>query len=208
MSTKVVDFTTIIPRMRDQINEYISKKAAQGQILTEREAILAWLDRYYDSWLTDQLGLPTQEPAPVSENPGEGFKKRKNRRIPIEISAYYRVLWSPPKTGEKTGEKANENKPADLGDVKNISAGGLYIVTGRSYDISTLMEVEFELPSLPESITAFSMVVWREERPGGRFGHGLHFSHIETGSLDMVNEAIIERLLDAPVVSLNSDDGV
>jgi len=50
-----VDFSVIIPKMREAVKEYVSRKAAQGQILTERDAIVTWLDRYYDSWLETQL---------------------------------------------------------------------------------------------------------------------------------------------------------
>lgn len=202
MSQKAVDFTEIIPAMREEITKYIKTKVDQGQIITEREAILAWLDRYYDDWLAVRMGDEKPSHASVSDSDEDVASRRKSKRIPIELSAFYRVLWTPPIPSEEEGEELTdrENEPSKEAEVQNISAGGLYIVTGRDYPISTLMEVEFELPTVPESITAFAMVCWKEERGPDRFGHGLHFSHIETMNVGMINEAIIERLLDAPVV--------
>jgi len=187
-----MDFSVIIPRLREAIEEYIVKKAAQGKPLTEREATLKWLDRYYDSWMEQQMGMASDAPARPQD-------RRNNPRLPIEISAYYRVLWTP------QGEAMPDNAPAETAEVKNISSGGLYIVAGRLYPISTLMEIQFELPTIPDSISAFAMVVWREEHSLGRFGHGLHFSHIEVEHVDALHEAIMERLLNAPVVVLDRE---
>lgn len=185
-----MDFSVIIPKMREAIEDYVAKKAAQGKILTEREAVIKWLDRYYESWITTQMGLVSP-----SEQSG-GAERRRHARLPIEISAYYRVLWVP------QAEKPAENAPAEVAKVVNVSAGGLYIVTGRSYPLSTLVEIQFELPTIADSISAFAMVVWCKDHGHGRFGHGLQFSHIETVHVDMIQEAIMERLLGAPVISL------
>ncbi len=183
-----MDFSLIIPKMREAITDYQARKAAQGRMLSEREATVRWLDRYYDSWLAAQIGTPSADTAPG------GIDKRRAQRIPIEISAFYRVLWTP------QGESASENAITEKARIENISSGGLYIVTGRPYPISTLIEIQFELPGVPDSIVAFGMVVWRRETSVGRHGHGLHFSHIEAATSDLIQEAIMERLLDAPVV--------
>lgn len=184
-----MDFSLIIPKMREAITDYRERKAAQGRPMTVREATVRWLDRYYDSWLRSQIGAPAADHSGAT-----GSEKRRHPRIPIEISAYYRVLWTPQRdspTDDALTEKAR---------IENISAGGLYFVTGRPYPISTLVEIQFELPGVPDSIVAFAMVVWRKETSVGRFGHGLHFSHIEAEMTDLIQEAIMERLLDAPVV--------
>lgn len=190
-----MDFSEIIPKMREAIGEYMAKKSEQGKPLSERDATIKWLDRYYDEWLASQVetGQPSQVVA------GNAADKRRARRIPIEIAAYYRVLWTP-SDAEGRGEPTPAPATAEPAEVRNISAGGLFIVTGKPYPVSTLMEIQFELPGLSESISAFSMVVWRSDNGAGKFGHGLHFSHIETRDTDLINEAIMERLLDAPVV--------
>lgn len=183
----------IIPKMREAIEEYRARKADQGKPLTEREATVRWLERYYENWLDAQIGTVPLTPSVMEQN------KRRNPRLPIEISAFYRVLWTP------QGERSEETALTERAQVENISAGGLYIVTGRSYPISTLLEIQFELPTVPESIAAFAMVVWRRENSVGRFGHGLHFSHIEAAHTDLIQDAIMERLLDAPVVQVGAD---
>jgi Tfp pilus assembly protein PilZ len=188
-----MDFSVIIPRMREAIQEYMARKVAQGRPLSEREAIIRWMDRYYETWLSSQVGL-VQEAAKDS-----GPDKRRHRRTPIEVSAYYRVLWTP------QGDVPAENTLSKPAKIENISAGGLFIVTGRPYPISTLVEIQFELPGVPESISAFAMVVWRQERSGGRYGLGLHFSHIELSQADLINEMIMERLLEAPVVTVSGN---
>lgn len=182
-----MDFSVIIPRMREEITKYIDKRRAQGKELTQREGIIKWLDLYYEDWIGKQLGIE-KDSDKADEN------RRRARRIPIELSAYYRVLWSP-EVGIVESDPISES-----GEVKNISSGGLYIVTGRSYPISTLLELQFELPTIPDSISAFAMVVWSHNHGKGRHGLGLHFSHIETTDSDALNEAIMEKLLDAPVI--------
>lgn len=189
-----MDFSVIIPKMREAIHEYMNRKSEQGKPMTEREATVKWLDRYYDAWLQERVG---DTPAITVEGAPE--EKRKAARIPIEISAYYRVLWTP---NREVSPKPSDMEPAEKARVENISASGLYIVTGKSYPISTLMEIQFELLGITESISAFSMVVWRSDQGNGRYGHGLHFSHIETHNADLLNVTIMERLLDAPVVSV------
>lgn len=192
-----MDFSLIIPKMREAIAEYRTRKAAQGKHLTDREATVRWLDRYYASWISAQTGtLPDETPSA----PAAGPEKRRAPRVPIEISAFYRVLWTP--QGDAPGDDALTEKAR----IENISAGGLYIVTGRPYPISTLVEIQFELPGVPDSIVAFAMVVWRRETSVGRYGHGLHFSHIEARTIDHIQEAIMERLLEAPVVPPPSAD--
>lgn len=189
-----MDFSVIIPKMRTAVQEYMTAKNAQGKALTEREATLRWLDKHYEEWLAEQIGFAEKETQlPDTRKDAE---KRKHKRVPIEISAYYRVLWTP------KSDAAAATATTEVARVRNISAGGLYIVTGRAYPVSTLMEIQFELPTVMESISAFSMVVWREECGTGRFGHGLHFSHIESHDVDLINEVLMERLLDAPVVNL------
>ncbi|RMH56626.1 MAG: hypothetical protein D6679_08770 [Candidatus Hydrogenedentota bacterium] len=199
---KAMDFTVIIPKMREEIEAYRKRKNNQGKNLSLREATVLWLDRYYEKWLEKYLGLPSQDRESALESEKEeprGAERRRFRRIPIEISAFYRVLWVPE-------QPYRESAPlTETGHIKNLSAGGLYIVTGSRYPISTLLEIQFELPTIPESISAFAMVVWSEEKGNGLFGHGLHFSHIETRDVDLINEAIMERLLDAPVINLKSE---
>jgi Tfp pilus assembly protein PilZ len=187
----MMDFSVIIPRMREAIQEYMARKVAQGRPLSEREAIIRWMDRYYETWLSSQVG--------IASDPEPGPDKRRHQRSPIEVSAYYRVLWTP------QGDAPPENTLSETAKVENISAGGLFIVTGRPYPISTLVEIQFELPGVPESISAFAMIVWRQERSGGRYGLGLHFSHIETSQADLINEMIMERLLEAPVVTISGN---
>jgi len=187
-----MDFSVIIPKMREAILEYMNKKSDQGKNMSEREATVKWLDRYYDSWLQERVGDTPEITV------GGAEEKRKATRVPIEISAYYRVLWTP----NREAPKSSDMLPAEMAKVENISASGLYIVTGKSYPISTLMEIQFELLGITESISAFSMVVWRSDQGNGRYGHGLHFSHIETHNADLLNVTIMERLLDAPVVSV------
>lgn len=189
-----LDFSVVIPRMRAEIEAFIVREEARDEKLTEREAIVRWMERHYDDWFKNQLGIPAE--------PGEktGVDRRRHPRYPVELSAFYRVLWAP------TGNRFEENDPSEKGRIENISAGGLFIVTGRAYPISTLMELQFDLPSVPEPISAFAMVVWRHDRSVGRYGHGLHFSHIETTMSDRINEAIMEKILDAPVICVKDLD--
>jgi c-di-GMP-binding flagellar brake protein YcgR len=181
--------------MRAEIEAFIAAEAARGERLEERAAIVRWMDRHYDDWFKKQLGIP-------DELPGEktGIERRRHPRYPVELSAFYRVLWTP------TGDRFAENDPSETGRIENISAGGLFIVTGRPYPISTLMEIQFDLPSVPEPVAAFAMVVWRHDRSVGRYGHGLHFSHIETTMSDRINEAIMEKVLDAPVLFIKDSE--
>jgi len=189
------DFSVIVPKMRSAIEEYIAKEKSKGEVLTLRDAVVKWMGNYYEDWFQAHVGIPLLEVQKdlISESKVVRTDRRKNKRIPVEISAYYRVLWTPQ-------GKRNDKVGTILGDIKNISAGGLYIVTGRPYPISTLFEIQFELPGINNPISAFAMVVWRQERSFGRFGHGLHFSHIETQDTNYLDEAILEKLMDAPVI--------
>ena len=193
---KQLDFSIIIPKMREAVQEYLKRKISQGKTMTERDATLRWLERHYEEWLASQIGFAERETGLPDTRTAE--EKRRHARVPIEISAYYRVLWTP------KSDAVPASPLTEVARVRNMSAGGLYIVTGRAYPVSTLMEIQFELPTVTESISAFSMVVWREECGTGRYGHGLHFSHIESHDVDLINEVLMERLLDAPVVNLTT----
>jgi len=184
-----LDFSVVIPRMRIEIEAFIAAETARGEQLKERDAIIRWMDRHYEDWFKKQLGIPDDLPGETT-----GIERRRHPRYPVELSAFYRVLWTP------IGDRLAENDPSETGWIENVSAGGLFIVTGRSYPISTLMEIQFDLPAVSEPIAAFAMVVWRQARSVGRYGHGLHFSHIETMMSDRINEAIMEKVLDAPVI--------
>ncbi len=98
-------------------------------------------------------------------------ERRKFPRIEMEIIVRYKILSTP--------EKQLHAK------TKNISAGGVCLVTREKMKLETVVAMEIRFPKMKEPILITSRVIWCNEsrlgpNPAGhmRFDNGIEFTQI------------------------------
>jgi len=78
--------------------------------------------------------------------------------------------------GERDGELVTPDKVTD------ISKGGLFLMTIRSYPADTILVVELMLPEQGGTVSTVGVVRWKREISGDEpyiFGHGIHFLYMK-----------------------------
>ena len=98
-------------------------------------------------------------------------ERRKFPRIEREIIVRYKILSTP--------EKQLDAK------TKNISAGGMCLVTREKMELGTVVAMEIRFPQMREPILTTSRIIWCSEsklgpNPAGhmRFDNGIEFTQI------------------------------
>lgn len=193
---------TLFPRIRADLDAQVSAIRARGEEPDVAALYAEWCEKNYPL-LTQESSGPAKDSAEAAAAEKAARDRRRHPRVPIRLNVFYRILWAP--AMEAAGaERAKESLPESIASTakgQNVSAGGLYIVADEEYPIATLVELEFDLPGLPEPTWAFAMITWSQRQPDGRWGLGLAFSHIEMPVRKALEETILERLLDAQTVS-------
>ena len=101
------------------------------------------------------------------------FDKRKYPRLKIEIPIRYKVI----NHSQEVIALLEHKKVIQTGNSKDISAEGLFLVSGHRLFTGDILKVEMQLPETEAPIRAFSEVIWSSEMglPSGRYGSGLYF---------------------------------
>ena len=194
--TGSLDFSSLFPRIRQDLEAEIEARRLAGDEPDLAVLYAEWCDKNYPILLEQAAKRGSG-----ADGKGTGIDRRRHPRVPIRLNVFYRILWIP-------GEKGHRAKDLDAishaSKGENVSAGGLFILSEDKYPIGTLVEIEFDLPGLPEPIPAFGMVTWAHQDTGDeRWGHGIAFSHIDMPVAQALEETILQRLLDAPISKAN-----
>ncbi|HRZ87831.1 MAG TPA: PilZ domain-containing protein [bacterium] len=105
-----------------------------------------------------------------------GAERRNFVRIPFWFVARYRSVPS---------ERAQQHKAAHAAAYrdaygKNLSVGGILIETEEHFPLSTLLEIELDIPSLSEPIVLRGRVVRSDEiEPDKLYDNGVAFESID-----------------------------
>lgn len=113
--------------------------------------------------------------------------KRKFPRLPFNIDVEYKVL-------------SDDLQDVSLTLTKNISAGGICILSLEKLDIGKNLSLNFSLPEIKEPINATGKVVWIEEFSVGdtksskAFDAGIEFTKINESDQQKINQYVISRI--------------
>lgn len=154
-----IDFKNLNSEIRDEIDRYRSRIKADSY----DDALKKWFDERFDDWMSRRLSQG-----------GGGSSQRKHYRLDIKI----------PVSINKTLIDAEDDDQiaAELvGKTVNISRGGLYFVSWRRFEISSILKVSINLSKVEQSledVEALVMVSRLESFDDGTFGIGVTFSSI------------------------------
>jgi len=110
-----------------------------------------------------------------------GAERRTFVRIPFWFVARYKAVKGPAKA-ETTAGRPNGAQGKEFKDAygKNISAGGILIETEEFFPVSTVLEIELDIPSLPESIIVRGRVVRSYEIEKDKlYDNGIQFEAVD-----------------------------
>lgn len=189
----MIDFSKLFPRVRKGVEEELERRRASGENPDVAEVYADWCAKNFER-LLDEMAFEAV--------PDEGPDRRKHPRVPVRLDVFYRILWTPRE--DEADRPVPGPVPAGTAEGVNLSAGGLCILAKERYPKCTLLELELDLPGVPEPTSAFAMVAWCREE-GGLYAHGLAISHIEMPVRETLEEVILERLLNAPRVPAESE---
>jgi len=82
------------------------------------------------------------------------------------------------------------------GRVKNISSGGIFVVTSQPHAVGDKLLVRFKLPGMDEPIEVKGTVRWVPAQPGGPMlvpGIGIAFDDISPSLTRRLNEYIADK---------------
>ena len=78
-----------------------------------------------------------------------------------------------------------------VGTSKNISVGGLYVATEKSFQVGDRLAVQFSLPELDRTVSVDAEVRWiRAPAPSGAPGIGLRFLRLPIVSAIAIQEYV------------------
>jgi Tfp pilus assembly protein PilZ len=108
-------------------------------------------------------------------------ERRKFIRIPFWFVARYKSVKSKAKQAGADAQAA-PGRAKEFKDAygKNISTGGILIETEEYFPVSTVLEIELDIPSLPESIVVRGRVVRSYEIEKDKlYDNGVQFEAVD-----------------------------
>jgi len=81
----------------------------------------------------------------------------------------------------------------DFHNCSNLSVGGMFIETADPYDLEQIVQIEFNLPGVYDSIKVTGTVVSRidsEDRGSGRPGNGFKFLDLSAADRELIEKFI------------------
>lgn len=117
------------------------------------------------------------------EEQKQGAERRRFPRLDVELIVRYKVL----STSEQEFEATT----------KNISQGGLCLLTHEELKPDTFLAVEIKFPQTPEPVVAIGHVVWSQASPLGpspaghrRFDNGIEFEKISDSDRQRIGKCV------------------
>jgi hypothetical protein len=155
-----IKYEQLSGEIKDEITRFHEKQNAAGKRWSIEESMRTWFESNFDSWIETRFA-----PSDI---------KRRFHRVDIELPI--RVV---DMLIESDGD--DDSDMDFLGTIVNISKGGLFFKSKRSFELSSIIKVVIDLscvdPDLSQ-IEALAMVVRCDSLEGGAFGIGLMFSSV------------------------------
>jgi hypothetical protein len=160
MNKNCIKYEKLSDELKKEIQSFHSVKSAINSEITIEESLSIWFDEEFDGWIWNKF------------NPLKAYNDRKHFRIEVEVPV--RII-------ETIVESSNDDILAHdfIGNVLNISRGGLYFKYPKEITISTIIKVIIDLPSIDSGqsrIEALAMVLRADKLESGEYGIGIMFS--------------------------------
>jgi hypothetical protein len=157
-----VKFEKLSSEIRREIEAFHAAMVHKGEDRPLEETMARWFETCFDEWAARRFNVD------ISDN------KRKHLRLNIEI---------PMRIIETLVKSSNDDREAlDLvGNIVNISKGGLYFKYRWPIELSSIIKVQIELPQIDrdlERVEALAMVVRMDRLHKDEYGIGVMFSSI------------------------------
>jgi c-di-GMP-binding flagellar brake protein YcgR len=108
------------------------------------------------------------------------IEKRTYRRISETIPVKYRLIEDP-----RELISLPERKEEKTVQCKDISTGGLCVVTDQFVEVGSTLRLDISFPTIPHLISAYAEVVWADET-----GEGLKFLAIKEDDQNKIKNYI------------------
>lgn len=172
---KQIRYEELSKEIKKEIEAFQQEKSDD---LSLAEAMALWFEEYFDSWLNKRF------------RDLDDSNKRQYFRLDVEIPL--RVI----DTILETSDDDHEARSI-VGDVLNISRGGLYFRSDRNFRQATVLKVDIDLTNIfPDlkDITALAMVMRNEQLDENSYGIGVMFSSIYDEDKNVLDSFIIKKL--------------
>lgn len=158
---KNIKYEQLSQDIKKEIDAHYKKINEKQEKIDIKDTMRIWFDEKFDDWVNKKYCKD------VNSN------KRKHFRLNIEI---------PVRIVETLIESSDENNGEELiGTMVNISKGGLYFKSEKSFEISSIIMVKIDLTKIDKdlnNIEALAMIVRSEKIEVDKYGIGVVFSSI------------------------------
>ena len=171
-----IKYEQLSGEIKDEINRFHEKQVLGGFPRPIEDSMRQWFEQHFDSWIETRFA--------------SNDIKRRFHRIDVEL---------PVKVVDTLIESGGEE--ADgldfFGTLINISRGGLFFRSKKSFELSSIIKVVIDMSSVDPSlatIEAIAMVLRCDPFSDGEFGVGLMFSSIYDDSKQTLDLFIFKNL--------------
>lgn len=175
----MIPYESLSKEIKNEIEHFHEQKVRKGFARDLRATTKEWFDTHFEEWVVQNNPLFTTE------------GQRKNIRIDIEL----------PLTVADTlidNEQSAAQEFDIVGNIQNISRGGLYFKTDTPYNASTILKLRIDFstldPAFPE-VEALAMVVRCDQLSDSVYGVGVAFSSVYDDERDTINMFIFKQLI-------------
>lgn len=108
-----------------------------------------------------------------------GIERRRFKRLPTALIASIRM------------RKPTQTEVLQI-QIRNVSSGGVFIVTPFPFPISSLVEFDFNLPGQKEIVHVKGVVRWTQTQ-GPDTGMGIEFLEVTAESREVIQDYVKRR---------------
>jgi Tfp pilus assembly protein PilZ len=108
-------------------------------------------------------------------------KRQVEARVPAQIAVRYRAI----KGENETEAVFDHHDEVKVSFSKNVSSGGIFLVTKEELDFESLLHLHIFLPHTPQFISVLARVMWTDQE-----GAGLCFVGMKQAEVERLKEQI------------------
>jgi PilZ domain-containing protein len=170
-------FDNLSSEIKDEIQKYHSINNSDDDSIIFEDSIVKWFNEEFDNW----LGKKSNNSSIVTN--------RKFFRLDVELPIT--IVDTICESGE------DEEDKKIIGDLINISKGGLYFKSKVDLKISTIIKVNIDLSNNEnkiDNIEALAMIVRSDKIDNNFYGIGVMFSSIYDSDQKNLDHLILKKL--------------
>ncbi len=178
MKRELIKYENLSRELKEEIEKYYAAEKDKAASLSIEEGMVRWFRDSFDNWLIKRFGQ------------GDSENKRKHFRLEVEVPI--RII-------DTLIESSGNDKDAmDLiGNVINISRGGLYFIYNSPIEVSSIIKVIIDLSKKDNELSeieALAMVVRVDKLDDSDYGIGIMFSSIYDSVRENIDVFILKNL--------------